>query len=89
MPVAKDMKGYFRFFLFDCAHPAMTDELKKEKFSACDPAKNPGAMPIFNLFVPPTMKKNPYTGELMKRTLVGYPPNSAISKTLFKKWVSS
>jgi hypothetical protein len=72
LPVAKDMKGYFDFYMFDCQDPAFIDT---PNFGGCDANMNQAMSPMMAIVVPPEVEKNPYTGEPMKRSIVSFPPN--------------
>lgn len=84
LPTAKEMKGYFDFYMFQCEHES---NVNSANFQGCNREINPNMSPMMAAVVPPEIEKNPYTGEQMQSQIVSFPNNRPIDKKVFKKWI--
>lgn len=72
-PGFKELKGFAKFYAFDCQFPAIKNKkgTKLEpNFANCEQEK---PTPSLVLFKQPEMRKNPYTGETMKKEQMAFP----------------
>lgn len=94
VPILQELKGYARFFVFDCAHPDVKKMRKDkhptyEQFLAQTCKKdNKDRNPLLGIYKLPALRKNPYTGETMKTEYSPYREQN-ISPQLFKKYVTN
>ena len=73
-PTFKEMKGLGRYYVYDCQHPTSQKHIQDEDdffntyLRPCH-SSNEKRSPSFQLYQEPEQRKNPYTGENMKKTL--------------------
>lgn len=75
-PVIKEMKGLIQAIVFDCSHPIAGKEESAKRWSwlgVCSPTINPEGMPNLQKVIPPELKKNPYTGKPMQKSVQQFP----------------
>jgi len=87
-PIFKELKGLAKFYVFDCQFPKIKNKkgTKVEKdFRNCESDTAP---PALTLFKSPEIRKNPYTGEAMKKSQIPFPSGN-IDQGILKRWISS
>lgn len=89
LPALKDFRGYVDVFAFDCQHPLLknANEQVLQQFQSCEP-RNTQKLSLFYLVVPPEVKINPYTGDLMQKQIVEFRQQDVqMDKNAIKKWI--
>ena len=77
----EELKGYFKFYAFDCRHEQVA---KSQRFSqVCD---KQDYLPYFSVIKPAEVRVNPYTGKPMPATNVPYSDNQ-ISVPKIKSYI--
>ena len=91
LPVIKELRGLIQVYVFDCSHPLTSNEEAAKRwtwFGVCKPDLNPQGMPNLQKVVPPELKKNPYTGKPMQKTIQQFPEGGQINVAILKDWLT-
>jgi hypothetical protein len=82
-PVLDEIKGYFKFFAFNCQEEGIKASARFKDLCSKD-----DHLPFFQIIRPPSVKINPYTNQPMQAESVAYKENQ-VTVPKFKSYILS